>query len=150
MTMLSPHFSFEELTITSRHDIENMPSGEAKFQLVRLCNDFLEIIRARFGALRVTSGYRSPELNAAIPGSAKYSAHSYGCAADVQSIDGYTPTEMVRWVRDESGLDFDQVIDEEKNGGHWLHLGMLRPSHEPKPRHQALTYRDGKYTEFTG
>jgi zinc D-Ala-D-Ala carboxypeptidase len=149
MIMLSPHFSLEEMTFTGHHGIDNTPDDGAMFSLVRLCNDFLEVVRAKFGPLRITSGYRSQELNAAIPGSAKDSAHSYGCAADLQSIEGYNVTEMVRWVAIESGLDFDQCIDETKGSGRWMHLAMLRPHHEAKPRRQTLTYRDGKYTDFT-
>jgi zinc D-Ala-D-Ala carboxypeptidase len=142
---LSPHFTLEEMTITSRHGIDNTPDDAAKFHLVALAT-VLEIVRAKFGPLRITSGYRSPSLNAAIPGSAKDSAHCYGCAADVQSIDGHSPTEMARWVRDESGIDYDQVIDEDKGGGRWLHIGMLRPGHEHSPRKQALRYKDGIWT----
>lgn len=145
---VSPHFKLSELTTTNHHEIDNTPEPESMFHLVKLANTVLEPIRAKFGPLRVTSGYRSPALNAAIPGSAKDSAHCYGCAADLQSIDGHSPTDMARWVAFESGLDFDQVIDEERAGCKWLHIGMLRPGHEDHPRHQALVMRDGHYTEL--
>jgi zinc D-Ala-D-Ala carboxypeptidase len=141
--MLSTNFSLEELTRTSHKGISNTPDAQASSFLVKLANDFLQPIRAKFGAQRVTSGYRSRELNEAIPGSASDSAHCYGCAADIQSVDGHTPEEMARWVAFESGLDFDQVIDEARNGGHWLHIGMLRPGHELHARHQALVIHDG-------
>jgi zinc D-Ala-D-Ala carboxypeptidase len=143
---LSPHFTLEELTVTSHHGIDNTPDDDAKFHLVALANTVLEVIREKFGPLRITSGYRSLALNAAVPGSAKDSAHCYGCAADIQSINGHSPADMARWVRDESGIDYDQVIDEQKGNGRWMHLGMLRPGHEHAPRKQALRYKDGIWT----
>jgi zinc D-Ala-D-Ala carboxypeptidase len=148
LTLLSPHFSLAELTTTSHIGIDNTPGSEVLFRLVTLANTFLEVVRAKFGPLRVTSGYRSPALNAVIPGAAKDSAHCYGCAADLQSIAGHDVAEMVRWVRDESGLDFDQALDEQRGDGHWMHLSILRPGHEHAPRRQALVNHDGVWTVF--
>lgn len=145
---LSPHFTLEEMIVTSRHGVDNTPDEMSCHRLVRLTNDFLEPIRARFGPLHINSGYRSPTLNAVIPGSAKDSAHCYGCAADIRPPSGVTPADMVRWIVRESGLDFDQVIDEERAGGRWLHIGMLRPGHEAKPRRQSLVNRDGVWSKF--
>jgi zinc D-Ala-D-Ala carboxypeptidase len=142
---ISKYFTLEEMTVTGHH-VGNMPDAESSMRLVRLCADHLDALRERFGPLRVTSGYRSPELNMLIAGSARDSAHCYGCAADIQSIDGHTPREMVLWVRDESGLDYDQVIDELRGCSAWLHYGVLRPGREHAPRRQALQMRDGKYT----
>jgi len=153
LLQVSPHFSLRELTTTSHTEINNTPDPESMFHLVNLANTVLEVIRAKFGPLRVTSGYRSPELNAVIPGSAKNSAHCYGCAADVQSINGHDPTDMVRWVAFESGIDFDQVIDEFRRDKHgevsrWMHIGMLRPGYEAHPRHQALTNHFDDWSDF--
>lgn len=146
--MLSPHFSLSEMTVTSHRDLANVPDDAAKFHLVSLANGYLEPIRSMFGPLRVTSGYRSREVNAATKGSAKDSAHIYGCAVDVQSIEGHDPSEMVRWVAFVSGLDFDQVIDEFRGPSRWMHIGILRPGHEHAPRHESLVNHDGDWSVF--
>lgn len=147
--LLTPHFSLEELTVTSRRDIDNTPTPEARARLLVLCTEILEPLRARFGPLRINSGYRSPALNAVIPGSARNSAHLYGCAADVAPPAGVTVRDMLVWIRDESGLPYDQVIDELKGtGAAWLHVGMLRPGYGPEPRREALVMRNGAYSTF--
>lgn len=142
---LSRHFTLRELLVTEHREIENTPPSAVVDRLRRLCDDFLEPLRGRFGPLRVTSGYRCAALNQAI-GGAKESAHLYGCAADLQSIDGWGPSDMARWVALESGLPFDQVIDEGNATAEWLHLGALRPCHEPVPRRQVLRFRSGVYS----
>ena len=145
MNYLSPHFSLGELTITEHRTIDNRPTQEIEGRLAVLALEFLEPLRDKFGPLRVTSGYRCRDLNLAI-GGAIDSAHMYGCAADLQSMEGHTPTEMVQWVMLVSDLPFDQVIDEGNSVASWLHIGMLRPGHEPGPRRQALRYCNGVYT----
>lgn len=144
---LSRHFTLRELLITEHRDIDNTPPAAIVDRLRWLCNDFLEALRGRFGPLRVTSGYRCAALNTTI-GGAPDSAHTYGCAADLQALDGWTPEDMARWVALSSGLPFDQVIDEGNATAAWLHLGALRPYHEPAPRRQALRFRSGSYSQL--
>ncbi len=145
---LSRHFILRELLVTEHREIDNTPSSQEIVDHLRLlCTDFLESLRRRFGPLRATSGYRCPPLNKII-GGAPDSAHMYGCAADVQSIDGWPVTAMARWVAVESGFPFDQVIDEGNATTSWLHLGMLRPNHEPAPRREALRFRAGEVPKY--
>jgi hypothetical protein len=72
----------------------------------------------------------------------------FGCAADIDPPDGVTVRDMVLWLRDESGLDYDQIIDESAGpNSSWLHLGMKKPDMN-KARKEALLYRSGKYSLF--
>jgi len=144
---LSPHFRLYEMVRTSHRYFDNNPTPEVIDRLRILCLHFLETIRKRFGPLRINSGYRCPDLNTAIGGS-KASAHIYGCAADFVPINDHNTSEIVDWVVDESGLGFDQVIDEYSSTSNWVHLGMVRPVGNKTPRRQALTMRQGKYTPF--
>lgn len=144
---LSEHFTLREMTRTSHRRIDNTPSPDVVERLTQLCLFFLEPVRERFGPLWVTSGYRCKELNDAIGGS-KTSAHIHGCAADLVPIRSRPTIEIVDWVVDESGLDFDQIIDEYTSTSNWIHLGMMAPFVSPKPRQQALTMRHGKYSTF--
>lgn len=107
---------------------------------VRLCNEILEPIREHFGkAIRITSGYRSPEHNAAIGGS-KTSQHvgtPTHCAADIQIADTDI-AEAFNWIRLHSMLPFDQAILEygravESDLDDCIHL-----SYSIEPRRMAM------------
>lgn len=146
---LSPHFTLRELITTSHRTIDNTPPVEIVARLKNLCENFLEPVRARFGPLWVTSGYRCPELNSKIRGS-KTSAHVDGCAADFVPMDSaITTKEIVEWIV-ASDLDFDQVIDEYSSTSNWVHMGKAQPCRSLAPRKEALTMRRGKYTSFEG
>ena len=69
---LSKNFTLQELIKSNtalRLGIDNTPSKEGIMKLTILATSVLQLLRDRIGALRITSGYRSPELNKAIGGS---------------------------------------------------------------------------------
>ena len=71
---LSPNFSLAEMThsqTAAREGIDNTPKPEHLENLKRLCIELLEPIRSMLGnrPIAVSSGYRSPQLNAAVNGS---------------------------------------------------------------------------------
>lgn len=82
---LAPHFTAGELQVT-----------DAPADVVanaRTLAAWLESTRAIFGApVRITSGYRTPEHNAEVGGSAT-SDHVNGLAADF-TVDGLTPFQV--------------------------------------------------------
>mgnify|MGYP003678895704 CR=1 FL=1 len=137
---LSENFSLNELTksqTATRQGISNQPSGEHLDNLKALVENVLQRIRdSRGQPIRVTSGYRSAELNAAIGGSSK-SQHSKGEAADFE-ITGVVNYELAQWIRDHIP-EFDQLILEfynsgDKNSG-WIHCSYS----QEKNRKQVLT-----------
>ena len=131
-TLLSAHFSLEELTITDHREYSNEPNESERQNLVRLAN-FLEQVKFVLGGvpIMVNSAYRSAEVNAAV-GSKETSQHRLGCAADLR-VPGMTPDQVVQAVIG-SQLEFDQVIREFDR---WTHVSV--PNHEgEKPRRQAL------------
>lgn len=132
MTQLSRYFTLTEMTISetgARRGLSNKPTADALENLKRLTVT-LDRIRAALGhPVVITSGYRSPEVNAAVGGS-KTSAHCKGLAADF-TCPGYgTPLEVAKAIA-AMGLEFDQLIHE---FGTWVHLGLA-----DKPRKQLLT-----------
>lgn len=136
MIYLTPHFTLDELAATAHRNVDNRPTPEDLTRLKALCQA-LEIVRDRWGPLRVTSGYRSKALHNAIYSSLgdaaikkpARSAHLYGCAADFVPLRrGATVDAVAVWIAHESKLRFDQVIREEnKNGDVWVHLGLAPP-----------------------
>lgn len=97
--------------------------------------------------LRITSGYRSPEHNAAIGGSPT-SRHCYGLAADVDAV-GLSADELAQLIIEdaaEAGDPWDQVISYPKTGGH-VHVGLPTTG---APRGQTLRHLPGgKYERVT-
>jgi zinc D-Ala-D-Ala carboxypeptidase len=70
---LTQNFSLSELTrsqTATRRGIDNQPNDEQLANLVALCECVLQPIRDHFKtSVRISSGLRVPELNAAIGGS---------------------------------------------------------------------------------
>jgi hypothetical protein len=121
---LSPHFKLSELleSPTARaQGIDNDPSPEILANLRKLCVELLEPVRALIGPMHINSGYRSDALNAAVPGSSKTSAHSYGRAADIRPLKVNRKQMCDAIIA--SKLKYDQVICEPT----WVHLGHSYP-----------------------
>ena len=140
MQYLSPHFTFDELTVTSHKDLETVNEARAMAYLPALqaTAALLELVRSHFGGrpMTVHSGYRSPELNAAI-GGAEHSQHMAGEAADFH-IAGVELQAIFDFVRHQTAWKWGQVILEGHSPDHpsWVHLST-------GSRCEALTF-DGK------
>jgi hypothetical protein len=119
---LSANFSLAELTKTNVRQFDNTPSMQVIDNLQLLVDNVLQPIRNKFGQVTVTSGYRSPEVNKAIGGSAT-SDHCFGFAADFE-VAGVDNKELARWVAD--NLKFKQLILEFYTKGvpdsGWVHV----------------------------
>lgn len=143
---LSPHFTLSEMTfsqIAIRKHISNIPSVAEKENLTRLCNDFLEPVRAIWGvAITPTSGYRSPILNEAV-GGATNSQHVRGLAVDF-NVPGKSPKQVVDAIIAE-GIIFDQLILEHNQ---WCHGSVAEFG--KVPRMQALYFDGIKYHPYSG
>ena len=66
---LSRNFSLQELIKSDtaiRKGIDNNPNADQIEKLKALCENILQPVRDHFGRVKVTSGYRSPELCSAI------------------------------------------------------------------------------------
>lgn len=122
---LSPHFSLDELThseTAQRRNINNTPSVEVLANLTRLAK-VLEVIRIRLGynPLIIHSGYRSPELNAAIGGTPT-SAHCHGLAADFVCPGYGSPYGVAKAISETPDLMslLQQLIHEWS----WIHVAI--------------------------
>lgn len=115
---LSPHFSLEEFTTSTKAismGVKNEPTP-AHLENLKHLADRMEAVRALFNRpIEITSGYRNPVVNAAV-GGVETSAHAKGHAADFH-VDGLSDLEVARKIRD-SGLKFDQLILEKNRCVH--------------------------------
>ena len=139
---LSRNFTLRELVKSSTatvRGIDNTPSLEAVRALELLAKRTLQPLRDAIGApLNVSSGYRSPELNAAVGGASK-SQHMKGQAADVTAA-GLSSVELLQVVQ-AAGIPFDQAITYDDKPH--LHL-----SYTETPRRQVLRRVGGEYQEI--
>lgn len=103
---LSKNFTIAELTRTGT-GLPNVPGEHEIGALRHLCETVLQPLRDAVGPLRVTSGYRGPEVNARV-GGAKGSQHQKGEAADVMHAT-LSPAELAREAI-RLGLPFDQLM----------------------------------------
>ena len=130
---LSKNFTLKELTRSNtalRLGINNEPSKEGIYKLTLLATQILQPLRDCLGALRVTSGYRSPELCVAL-GSKISSQHAKYEAIDLQYFKrGRMDNIKIYQALKELALPFDQVILEfgdateyvDPENPAWVHL----------------------------
>ena len=99
-----------------------------------LCDNVLEPLRRRFGRILITSGYRSPKVNALV-GGVPTSQHVRGEAADLFIPSNEVGERMFAYIQ--ANLPFDQLIFERnrKSGTRWLHVSYCK---DRKCRHQAF------------
>jgi len=126
---LSPHLTLLEVTNSStakRLGIDNTPTSEHLNNLKLLAEKIFEPIRNHFKKpIRVSSGYRSKTLNAAVPGASSTSQHSSGEALDLDQdgmSTGVTNKMIFDYIKD--NLEFDQLIWEFGNNQNpdWVHV----------------------------
>lgn len=135
--MLTPHFSYEEMTRSQwaqTHHVENTPDELQLLALFNLCQKLGEPLREVFGPIRVNSGFRCPEVNEGVGGVGN-SKHLTGEAMDIFLPSVQLGKEYFMFIR--KNVDFDQLLFEYNRwGAKWIHCSVcLDPA---KNRHQAF------------
>ena len=145
------NFTIAEMVQSNTADrlkISNNPPASVRVHLTETIT-LLECIRAEWEeycdryslgtpAIRISSGYRSPELNKAV-GGVKNSAHVEGYAADLQPVNGNQDEFEKFFALDFSkmGYAYDQIILEKSKTARWVHVGYKRA--DGKQRRQCFT-----------
>ena len=148
MTKISEHFTLEELTYSKTASAKGLPNEPNAVQTVHLCRlvyDILEPFRLVWGdAIEVTSGFRGFEKIQKLEHSSATSVHPEGLAVDIRPKNMQRIKEFKQRFRDwlhEERKEYDQYIDETRNGSEWVHLGHFTVS--GKQRRQDLITTDG-------
>jgi len=137
---LSDNFVLSEITRSNtakRLGIDNGPNKDHLRNIQRLVSNLIQPMRDAIGPIRISSGYRNPNVNRAIGGSAK-SQHCKGEALDLQFWnDGeISNKEIYDWVLN-SNVEFDQMINEFDFA--WIHISLKKEGN----RKQVLeAYKD--------
>ena len=127
---LSKNLSLAEVTksnTANRLNIDNTPDDWAKENLKAIAEHVFQPLRDAFKCpIFVSSGYRGPELNAAIGGS-KRSQHMEGRALDLDAdvFGRCTNGEIFRWIL--NNVTFDHLIWEfgDKDNPDWVHVSYV-------------------------
>lgn len=134
-TNISEHISYKEATMSPtaiRNGISNEPDEYQLARMKKVAAKF-EQIREYYGKpIKITSFFRSIELNKAIGGSSKTSQHMQGEAIDFV-CEGMK--ELFEWIR--KNVEYDQLIWEYGNdtAPDWIHISYT----EQRPnRHEVL------------
>lgn len=127
------YFTIDELTRSNKAatlHIDNTPDAESEANLRALVAAVLDPVREQYGhPIHVSSGYRSPKLNHALPNASKTSQHMRGEAADIFVDAG--PKGNLELGRLIARLgNFDQLIFEEVGPDNllpaWIHVSWRR------------------------
>ena len=160
---LSEHFTLGEMTKTST-GMMNIPSRVSIENMKRVCG-WLEALRARYNLryvspssdhpahpgtppnlggekdteepIIINSGYRNPEVNRRVGGSAT-SNHLTGCAVDIRV---YGIEQAMRYAvilmdyADETRQDYDELlIERNRSGRYWVHFAVRPKDNRRKTR----------------
>ena len=149
---LSKNFLLSEVTRSNtarRLNISNAPNEKHLHNLQMLVGSLIQPMRDDLGPIRISSGYRNPELNRAIGGSSK-SQHCKGEALDIQFWkDGKMCNKEIYDYILNSDMEFDQMINEFDFA--WIHIS-LKDKGNRKQVLEAYKDEDGdtkyKYAEI--
>ena len=118
------YFTAKELGIEGANAI-------IKKNMNMLVDNVLDPLREKIGAIRITSGYRTPAYNKQI-GGATNSQHCKGEAVDLQPLQTNIEEVFSLIIRE---FPYDQVILEKNNkGSKWIHI-----SYSTTNRKNAMT-----------
>jgi zinc D-Ala-D-Ala carboxypeptidase len=139
VTLLTTHFTLEEFVLSEyaqRKDLDNTPSPGAAANLLITAGG-MEKVRSILGnrPIHITSGYRSPMVNAGL-GGVPTSAHCVGYAADF-ICPFYGSNYVVAKTISETlpVMKFDQLI---------LEYGWIHISFAPTMRGELLTKKNAE------
>lgn len=136
------NFRYKELVRSQtalRNGLLNIP-GEMEWRnLELLAQKILQPVRERFGSIRITSGFRTPELCLLI-GSTARSTHTFGWAADFEPVDQRIKLfDILDWMH--ATLEFDTLIAEYWPEG-WIHATY---SSAPGMQRRRLKLKDASH-----
>ena len=136
--MISKNLTLQEVTTSqtaTRLKIKNVPTDKDIENLKYIAENIFQKVRDYFGVpIRISSGYRSKELNKAVGGS-KNSQHTTGQALDIQGTNSVSNAQIFNYIK--YNLVFDQLIWEfgDNENPAWVHVSLKK---EGQNRNQIL------------
>lgn len=130
---ITTHFTiaeFEHSDTATIHEIENKIPKDLYQNILYGCEKILEPAREKLGKpIRITSGYRCPQLNKLVGGAAN-SYHMKGMAADLHVECFEHAAELFQKFRANQFVDLC-LFEHARNGTCWLHV-QWSPHRQPR------------------
>lgn len=156
MDNISKHISYNEATKSRtavKNGIYNIPNATEIQRMEAVAQEIFEPVREALGGkpLRLTSFFRSVELNRVLGGSST-SQHCKGEAIDIDADGSHTSNREV-FIYILENLEFDQLIWEfgDNHNPDWVHVSYKRNG-ENKGQVLKAIKQEGKtkYIPYTG
>ena len=136
---ISKNFTLQEFLVTTT-GLNNQLTSDALANIEYLAKNLLQPLRDMYGKpIRITSGYRSVEVNKAVGGSTT-SQHTKGQAVDIVADDNQALFDLIK-----SNFEFDQLIWEygtDKQPS-WVHVSIKKTGNRKQAR-RAIKNKLGK------
>ena len=136
---ISKNFILQEFLVTNT-GLNNQLTSDALANIEYLAKKLLQPLRDMYGKpIRITSGYRSAEVNKAVGGSPT-SQHTKGQAVDIVADDNKALFDLIK-----SNFEFDQLIWEygtDKQPS-WVHVSIKKIGNR-KQIMRAIKNKSGK------
>lgn len=144
---LSSRAAFPHKVVAQR----GLTVGQIACNLSLLAKNCIDPIKAKYPNMKITSGFRPLDPS----GKGAGSQHLIGQACDMQfsGVSNRQLLDVAKWIRDESGIPFDQLILEHQTGGtkrSWIHISYKKTggrkeaftmnNHEPYSSNQLVSY----------
>lgn len=127
------YFTNNELTesgTAKRLGIKNEPTKEQWTNLFAIRDNILNPLREKFGKpIKITSGFRSSELNKAVGGKPT-SQHNKGEAVDITAVNKADNKKLFELCKT---LDFDQLLNEHDYS--WIHVSYRKSGNRNQVLH---------------
>lgn len=137
--LMTKHFSLDKFTVSKtaeQRGINNslppelIPQAEATLLMLEDIRSYLSQLAGKDIPIFIQSGYRSPEVNAAV-GGAKNSDHVKAKAIDFRAPAFGTPIEIAQALESKiNELGIGQLINEYPDGNGWVHVSTKAPEND--------------------
>ena len=122
----APNFKYKEFVKSYeavRHGIVNIPNSSQWKLIEVLAINILQPVRNKFGAIRISSGFRCLELNRLLK-SNDNSLHAIGAAVDIEPLDDKVELfDVLLWIH--NNCEYRELIAENFDAGGWIHIGYV-------------------------